>query len=133
MSAVCFAFPLRHAHPWLAAGIVLLTAFGRIYFRAHHFFDVLGGAALAYSICAGVVASGMYGSWWHPVLAQAAFLLYAKAVGELGGDPLQTYDGEAEEEEEEDGAAEPVDLDRELDPAVQAEVNVYAATNLGMS
>merc|ERR1719271_1693349 len=61
MSAVCFAFPIRHAHPWLAAGIVLLTAFGRIYFRAHHFFDVLGGAALAYTICAATVASGMYG------------------------------------------------------------------------
>jgi hypothetical protein len=107
MSAVCFAFPLSHAHPWLAAGIVLLTAFGRLYFRAHHFFDVVCGAALAYGICAGVVASGMYGSWWHPLLAQAAFLLWAKTVGKLGDKPMENYDG-SEAGPEEAGAEEQV-------------------------
>ena len=97
MSAVCFAFPLRDAHPWLSAGMVALTAFGRIYFRAHHLFDVVCGAVLAYTICAGVVASGMYGSWWHPLFAQAAFLCWAKTVGALGDKPLEYSEQSSED------------------------------------
>lgn len=128
MSAVCFAFPLRDAHPWLAAGIVLLTAFGRLYFRAHHFFDVVCGAAIAYIMCAGVAASGVYGSWWHPLLAQAAFLLWAKTVGQLGDKPLETY------EEMEDDAAGPVDFALDaLDPDVQPEDNEYAGNDVGIA
>jgi hypothetical protein len=66
----------------------------------------------------------MYGQWWHPLLAQAAFLLWAKTVGQLGDKPLENYEEEDEcdvDAEEGEVAGEtlgPADLD--LDDDVEA-------------
>lgn len=65
----------------LAGGIVLLACAGRIYFLAHHFADVLAGvvtAAMVHGVSTHIGFGVFDMQWWHPFVANAFVILYAK-------------------------------------------------------
>lgn len=99
------------ALPGAAIACVLLSAFGRMYFLAHHALDVTVGALLAASVCAAVdvtlspfsrlaaLPASTAGStsctcevhtpWWHAVAALALLAVFAKVTNAKGAAPAQ--------------------------------------------
>ncbi len=83
-SAAIFAIVLVNIHPKYtlpAWSLLLLACSGRMYFLAHHFFDVLVGSLVA--VCIHRVASfgglGIYDmEWWHPLASMACLAFYFK-------------------------------------------------------
>ena len=83
-SAAIFAIVLLNIHPnytLSAWSLLLLASSGRMYFLAHHFFDVLVGSLVAVGIHR-VVSFGGLGiydmEWWHPLASMAVLALYFK-------------------------------------------------------
>lgn len=89
--AVCFAFSLWRCGgggAGLAILCVLLSAFGRMYWQAHHALDVTFGALIALACCVSLdgvlsslksdTASCPAAAWWHPFAAMAALIVQQK-------------------------------------------------------
>merc|ERR1711971_7261 len=77
--SVAFAWALMRGcnMPITAVCVVCLALFGRMYWRAHHFFDVVTGASIAAVCCYCVqhfVADVHSVQWWLPVLAHVALM-----------------------------------------------------------
>lgn len=77
--AVVFGWTLAFACKMPAMGIamVVLSAFGRMYWRAHHFLDVSVGGVIAVVCCACLsrfVVDVDSVKWWHPVAAHVCLL-----------------------------------------------------------
>lgn len=62
----------------LALACVVLSAFGRLYWQAHHLLDVLAGALISLVTCMalelllqhrGDQGSAISVAWWHPAIA----------------------------------------------------------------
>ena len=83
-SAAIYAIVLMNIHPnyTLSAWCLLLLACsGRMYFLAHHFFDVLVGSLVAVGIhrVVSFMGLGIYDmEWWHPLASMAVLALYFK-------------------------------------------------------
>lgn len=107
--AVAFAYPLLRCGasaggtgfatwlPLAACACVSFSAFGRMYFQAHHLLDVTGGAccALLAGLLFELAATGFAGSnvcaaprsWWEPSVAFLALAAWAKATKSSGAAP----------------------------------------------
>jgi len=63
--------------PILGISLVALSALGRMYWRAHHFLDVCGGAVIGSIACVLVnncLVNVHSVSWWHPILAHVSLV-----------------------------------------------------------
>ena len=87
--AVAFAYPLfasTSSMRWhIIVGVlcIALSAFGRMYFLAHHLLDVtVGGAcaAAACLLCEFMVNGISAAKFWHPVAALAVLVIFAKTT-----------------------------------------------------
>ena len=80
--ATAFACALAPTHPTLALALVCGSAFGRLYWRAHHLLDCLAGAATtlaAHSLLAAILVTPEAISWKTPIVAEAFVLPLMKA------------------------------------------------------
>ena len=94
VGATCFALALRRGPGACcapaAAACVLLSAFGRMYWQAHHLLDVLVGGALAAGTCQALellLGGASAAQWWHLGLAQLLVLVLAKALRAIPAAP----------------------------------------------
>jgi membrane-associated phospholipid phosphatase len=83
--AVSFAYPLWYcgAAPKLAVACIALSAFGRMYFHAHHLLDVLVGGLIAL-FTAVALERGLgacAATAWHPLAALAVVGMIMKLLG----------------------------------------------------
>lgn len=82
--AVCWAFPLwRAGLRLLPVSAVALSAFGRMYWQAHHAMDVLVGGVAATCACALLEAAlghTSHARWYHLLGAQVAVVALVKAL-----------------------------------------------------
>lgn len=80
MSATALALPLAHiGHPHWAVMLVALTAFGRMFFLAHHLLDTVVGMGVCILMhCALTVSFGLSignADWYHPLVAFGSLVI----------------------------------------------------------
>ena len=71
--AVAFGASVAQAgYPRLALALMLTSAFGRVYWRAHHVLDVCAGGF--FGAVAAKVMQSVAVKWWHPLAAHLALI-----------------------------------------------------------
>ena len=58
--------------PGLGMALILGSAFGRVYWRAHHVLDVCAGGL--FGAVAAKVMQSVVVKWWHPLAAHVALI-----------------------------------------------------------
>lgn len=95
--AVSFAIPLAYGNSYyhqggkdpsgmtaIAVVVVLLAAFGRMYYRAHHLLDVTVGGIVAWIVGKFILYDCVHGGdfgnvqWWHPLVCHITVMILMK-------------------------------------------------------
>ena len=81
--ATAFCLALLPTRPGAAAACVALSAFGRLFYHAHHVVDVVFGACITAAAHFALGAAGIEPAstlWWTPIAAEAAALPMMKLL-----------------------------------------------------
>ena len=73
--ATAFCLALLPTHPGVAGACVAFSAFGRLFYHAHHVVDVACGALITVAAHFALGAAGIEPAstlWWTPIAAEAA-------------------------------------------------------------
>ena len=90
--ATAFACALSSTHPTLAVAVVALSAFGRMYYHAHHVTDCAVGCLLTLLAHAALAQAGVTATtvaWWAPLLAEVFALPLMKLFSTWKGEQLK--------------------------------------------